>query len=178
MAFDQVLQQVLEASNSFTTSLHTSASNPKPRDAGSTIFVGITMELPFKDVGKAEASIVALKKELEVSALYVSPYEEKVSLAQQEFYNFEAFNKKHEVLLDERMRISKDRVDEPELKLKTGRVDVTVLAEEVLTLVRAEIAIERLKHDRVTQKLSAVAATGQACQVVNLCNVKNIGNYE
>ena len=74
MAFDQVLQQVLEASNSFTTSWHTSASNPKPRDAGSTIFVGITMELPFKDVGNAEASIVALKKKMEVSALDAVSY--------------------------------------------------------------------------------------------------------
>ena len=53
------------------------------------------------------------------------------------------------------MRISKDRIDELELKLNAGRVDVSVLAKEILTLARAEIAIERLKHDHVTQRLSA-----------------------
>ena len=52
-----------EAANSFTTSWHTTASSPKSRGAGSTIFAGITMGLPFKDGGKAKASIVALNKE-------------------------------------------------------------------------------------------------------------------
>ena len=61
--------------------------------------------------------------------------------------NFEAFHQKQSSLLNERMRISKDRIDELELKLKAGRVDVSVLAKEILTLARAEIAIERLKHE-------------------------------
>jgi len=76
------------------------------------------------------------------------------------------------------MRISKDHIDELELKLKAGRVDVSVLAKEILTLARAEIAIERLKYEYVTQRLSALAATGQSCQVVNLCDAKNFGNSE
>ena len=165
-----------EAANSFTTSWHTTASSPKSRGAGSTIFAGITMGLPFKDGGKAKASIVALNKELEVNALDVSSYKEKVSLAQQGLDNFEFFYQKQSYLLDERMRISKDRIDELELKLKAGRVDVSVLAKEILSLTRAEIAIERLKHEYVTQRLSAIAATGQSCQVVNLCDAKNFGN--
>ena len=70
------------------------------------------------------------------------------------------------------MRISKDRIDELELKLKAGRVDVSVLAKEILTLARAEIAIERLKHDHITQRLSALAATRQTCQAVKLCDAK------
>ena len=176
MAFDQALQQVLEASNSFTTSLHTSASNPKPRGAGSTIFVGITMELPFKEVGKAEASIVTLKKELEFNALDMSPYEEKVSLEHQQLDKFEAFNKKKKVLLDGRVCISKNRIDKLEVKLKAGQVDVTVLAEDILTLAKTEIAIESLKNDDVMQKLSDLGATGQACKAVYICNVKNFGN--
>ena len=53
--------------------------------------------------------------------------------------------KKQSSLLNERMRISKDRIDELELKLKAGRVDVSVLAKEILTLARAEIAIEPFK---------------------------------
>jgi len=161
-----------EEANSFTTSWHTTASSPKSRGAGSTIFAGITMGLPFKDGGKAKASIVALNKELEVNALDVSSYKEKVSLAQQGLDNFESFHLKQSSLLNERMRISKDRIDELELKLKAGRVDVSVLAKEILTLARAEIAIERLKHDHITQRLSALAATGQTCQVVNLCDAK------
>ncbi|MDB2393954.1 TolC family protein, partial [bacterium] len=167
-----------EAANSFTTSWHTTASSPKSRGAGSTIFAGITMGLPFKDGGKAKASIVALNKELEVNALDVSTYIEVVSLAQQGLDNFESFHQKQSSLLNERMRISKDHIDELELKLKAGRVDVSVLAKEILTLARAEIAIERLKHEYVTQKLSALAATGQSCQAVNLCDAKNFGNSE
>lgn len=130
------------------------------------------MTLPFKDGGKAKASIVALNKELEVNALDVSSYKEKVSLAQQGLDNFKAFHQKQSSLLNERMRISKDRIEELELKLKAGRVDVSALAKEILTLARAEIAIERLKHEYVTQRLSALAATGETCQVVNLCDAK------
>ena len=74
------------------------------------------------------------------------------------------------------MCISKNRIDKLEVKLKAGRVDVTVLTEDILTLARTEIAIESLKNENVMQKLSALTAMGQACKAVYLCNVKNFGN--
>jgi len=72
--------------------------------------------------------------------------------------------------------ISRNRIDKLEVKLKPGRVDVTVLAEDILTLARTEIAIESLKNEDVMQKLSSFTAMGQACKAVYLCNVKNFGN--
>ena len=52
------------------------------------------MELRFKGDKKAHVSVVVLKKELEFNALRMSPYEDKVSLENQQLDKFEAFNKK------------------------------------------------------------------------------------
>ena len=49
--------------------------------------------------------------------------------------------------MSERKRIAVERIAELELKLKTGRADVSALAKEFLALARTEMAIERLNYD-------------------------------
>ena len=103
------------------------------------------MSLPIKDGGRSLATIAALQKELEVNALEVATYEQEVTLAQQGLDNFFAYYETQKAPLNERKRIAEDRIVELELKLKTGRADVSALAKEFLALARTEIAIERLE---------------------------------
>ena len=163
-------------SKTLTTNWQSTVSSPKSRGAGSTLFAGITMNFPIKDGGRSVATITALQKELEVNALEVATYEQEVTLAQQGFDNFFAYYEKQKVLLNERKRIAEDRSAELELKLKSGRADVSALAKEFLALARTEIAIERLNFDRKTKTLSALSVTGQTCELVRLCNAIGIGN--
>ena len=132
--------------------------------------------MPIKDGGRSVATISALQKELEVTALEVSTYEQEVTLAQQGLDNFFAYYEKQKVLLNERKRIADDRIVELELKLKSGRSDVSALAKELLALARTEIAIERLNFDRKTKTLSALGVTGQTCELVRLCDAIGTGN--
>ena len=140
------------------------------------MFAGVTMNFPIKDGGKSEATIAALQKELEVNALEVSTYEQEVTLAQQGLDNFFAYYEKQKVLLNERKRIADERIVELELKLKSGRSDVSALAKEFLALAQTEIAIERLNFDRKAKTLSALSVTGQTCELVRLCNAIGTGN--
>jgi predicted RNase H-like nuclease (RuvC/YqgF family) len=128
------------------------------------------MNCPIKDGGRSAATITALQKDLEVIALEVSTYEQKVTLARQGLNNFFDYYERQKVLLNERKRISDDRIVELELKLKTGRADVSALAKEFLALARTEIAIERLNFDRKTKTLSALSVTGHTCELVRLCD--------
>ena len=128
------------------------------------------MNFPIKDGGKSVATVATLQKELEVNALGVPTYEQEVSLAQQGLDNFFAYYEQQKVLLNERKRIAADRIVELELKLKSGRSDVSALAKEFLALARTEIAIERLNFDRKTKTLSALGVTGQTCELVRLCD--------
>ena len=168
--------ELQKLSNTLTTNWQSTVSSPKSRGAGSTFFAGITIGLPIKDGGRSVATISALQKELEVTALEVSTYEQEVSLAQQGLDNFFAYYEQQKVLLNERKRIADDRIVELELKLKSGRSDVSALAKEFLALARTEIAIERLNFDRKTKTLSALGVTGQTCELVRLCDAIGTGN--
>jgi outer membrane protein TolC len=168
--------ELQKLSNTLTTNWQSTVSSPKSRGAGSTLFAGITMSLPINDGGRSLATIAALQKEFEVNALEVSTYEQEVTLSQQGLDNFFVYYEKQKVLLNERKRISDDRIVELELKLKTGRAGVSALAKEFLALARTEIAIERLNFDRKTKTLSALSVTGQTCEVVRLCNAIGTGN--
>ena len=168
--------ELQKLSKTLTTNWQSTVSSPKSRGAGSTLFAGINMNFPIKDGGRSVATITALQKELEVNALEVATYEQEVTLAQQGLDNFFAYYEKQKVLLNERKRIAEDRTVELELKLKSGRADVSALAKEFLALARTEIAIERLDFDRKTKTLSALSVTGQTCELVRLCNAIGTGN--
>ena len=168
--------ELQKLSNTLTTNWQSTVSSPKSRGAGSTLLARITMNFPIKDGGRSVATITALQKELEVNALEVATYEQEVTLAQQGLDNFFAYYEKQKVLLNERKRIAEDRTVELELKLKSGRADVSALAKEFLALARTEIAIERLDFDRKTKTLSALSVTGQTCELVRLCNAIGTGN--
>ena len=167
--------ELQKLSKTLTTNWQSSVSSPKSRGAGSTLFAGISMNFPIKDGGRSVATITALQKELEVNALEVATYEQEVTLAQQGLDNFFAYYEKQKVLLNERKRIAQDRIVELELKLKSGRSDVSALAKEFLALARTEIAIERLNFDRKTKTLSALSVTGQTCELVRLCDAIGTG---
>ena len=168
--------ELQKLSNTLTTNWQSTVSSPKLRGAGSTLFAGITMSLPINDGGRSLATIAALQKEFEVNALEVSTYEQEVTLSQQGLDNFFVYYEKQKVLLNERKRISDDRIVELELKLKTGRAGVSALAKEFLALARTEMAIERLDFDRKSQTLSALSVTGQTCELVRLCDAIGNGN--
>ena len=168
--------ELQKLSKTLTTNWQSTVSSPKSRGAGSTLFAGITMNFPIKDGGRSAATITALQKELEVNALEVSTYEQEVTLAQQGLDNFFAYYEKQKVLLNERKRIADERIVELELKLKSGRSDVSALAKEFLALAQTEIAIERLNFDRKAKTLSALSVTGQTCELVRLCNAIGTGN--
>ena len=167
--------ELQKLSKTLTTNWQSTVSSPKSRGAGSTLFAGITIGLPIKDGGRSVATITALQKELEVNTLEVATYEQEVSLAQQGLDNFFAYYEQQKVLLNERKRIADDRIVELELKLKSGRSDVSALAKEFLALARTEIAIERLNFDRKTKTLSALSVTGQTCELVRLCDAIGTG---
>jgi len=162
--------ELQKLSKTLATNWQSTVSSPKSRGAGSTLFAGISMNFPIKDGGKSVATVATLQKELEVNALGVPTYEQEVSLAQQGLDNFFAYYEQQKVLLNERKRIAADRIVELELKLKSGRSDVSALAKEFLALARTEIAIERLNFDRKTKTLSALGVTGQTCELVRLCD--------
>ena len=166
----QIEIELQKLSNTLTTNWQTTVSSPKSRGAGSTLFAGITMGLPIKDGGKSLATIASLEKELEVNALDVATFQEEVTQAQQALDNFTTYYETQSYLLGERKRIAVERIAELELKLKTGRADVSALAKEFLALARTEMAIERLNYDWEIRTLSALAVTGQACELVKLCD--------
>lgn len=170
--------ELQKLSNTLTTNWKTSVSSPKSRGAGSTLFAGITVELPLKDGGKSKATLVALQKELEANRLEVAMFEQEVALAQRRLDDFLNYYEQQIALLNERKRISEARTVELEQKLKSGRANVSELAKEFISLARTEIEIVRLSFDREIKTLSALSVTGQTCELVRLCDAIGTGSSE
>ena len=148
----------------------TSLSTPKSRGAGSTLFTGVSLSLPLEDGGKAASRIVSLLKELDVVFLEINTLKQKAILAEQRLDNFLKYYQKQRSLLLERKKISEERIEELELKIKAGRSDISVLAKQFLTNARTEIALEQLNYERSSEILAAVAVTGQTCQLLGVCD--------
>tara|TARA_B100000768_G_scaffold132205_1_gene122828 strand:+ start:807 stop:1916 length:1110 start_codon:yes stop_codon:yes gene_type:complete len=148
----------------------TSVSSPKSRGAGSTLFTGVTIGMPLKDGGKAAAKIEALLKELDVIVLETDTLKQKTILANERLSNFLDYYHKQNSLLLERKKISEERIEELELKIKAGRSDISVLAKQFLTNARTEIALEQLNYERSSEILAAVAVTGQTCELLDICD--------
>ena len=168
--------ELQQLSKTLTTNWQASVSSPKSREAGSTLFAGITVGLPINDGGKSEATLVALQKELDTNVLEVATFEQEVSLVQHGLDDFRAYYEQQITLLNERKRISEAHIVELEKKLKSGRADVSELAKEFISLARTEIAIERLDFDRKAKTLSALSVTSQTCELVRLCDAIGTGN--
>ena len=148
----------------------TSLSTPKSTGAGSTLFTGVSLSLPLEDGGKAASRIVSLLKELDVVVLEINTLKQRTILAEQRLDDFLNYYQKQHSLLLERKKISQDRKEELELKIKAGRSDISVLAKQLLTIARTEIALEQLNYERSSEILAAVAVTGQTCQLLGVCD--------
>ena len=167
--------EIQELAKTLTTNWQTSVSSPKSRGAGSTLFAGISMTMPIKDGGKSEAQIEALNEELSANKLQLSDLSQQIELAEQGLANFVKYYERQKTLLEQRKAISDERIIELELKLKTGRVDVSVLAKEFLASANTEIALERLNYEYTTEILSALSVTAETCNLVNVCKALNLG---
>jgi outer membrane protein TolC len=158
-----------------TVKWQTSISSPKSSSNGTTVFAGITLGVPLKDGGESVARVEALLTQLEAIGLETDTLEQRANLAEQGLNDFLVYQKKQKGLLLERQRISEERTDELELRIRTGRSDISLLAKQLLTTAKIEIALEQLNYEHLSQILSAVAVTGQTCQLINLCQAISLG---
>ena len=172
LKFTQIQTEIEAEENSKKAIVNwqTSLSTPKSSGAGSTLFTGVSLSLPLEDGGKAASRIVSLLKELDVVVLEIKTFKQRVILAEQRLDNFLNYYQKQHSLLLERKKISQDRKEELELKIKAGRSDISVLAKQILTIARTEIALEQLNYERRSEILAAVAVTGQTCQLLGVCD--------
>ena len=152
-----------------------SISSPKSSSADSTIFAGLTIGMPLRDGGASVARTQALQIELDAITLETDMFQQKARLAEQSWNDFLVYQQQQNVLLLERKNISVKRTRELELRIKTGRSDITLLAKEFLTTANTEIALSQLEYEYVSQLLATTTVTGQTCELIDLCQALSKG---
>ena len=166
------IQEMLEKP---TVKWQTSISSPKSSNNGTTVFAGITLGVPLKDGGESVARVQALLTQLEAIGLETDMLKQTASLAEQGLNDFLVYQKNQKGLLLERQRISEERTGELELRIRAGRSDISLLAKQLLSSAKTEIALAQLDYEYLSQILSAVAVTGQTCELINLCQAISLG---
>ena len=163
--------EIQKSRNKPTSSWQTSLSSPQSRGSNTTLYGGVTIGFPVADGGEAAAQIEALTQELEVTKLDLRVLSEETVLAEKNWSDFLQYYLLQKVLLQDRLEISKQSLEELELRLKAGRADVSKLAREILSKANAEIALVQLESRYLAEKVTAQSSTDQTCSLFSLCDV-------
>jgi outer membrane protein TolC len=162
--------EIQKSRNKPTSSWQTSLSSPQSRGSNTTLYGGVTIGFPVADGGEAAAQIEALTQELAVTELDLQVLSEETILAEKNWSDFLQYYLLQKVLLKDRLEISRQSLEELELRLKAGRADVSKLAREILSKANAEIALLQLEASYLSEKMNAQASTGQTCSLFSLCD--------
>jgi hypothetical protein len=161
---------IQKSRNKPTSNWQSSLSSPQSRGSNTTLYGGVTIGFPVADGGEAAAQIEALTQELAVTELDLQVLSEETILAEKNWSDFLQYYLLQKVLLKDRLEISRQSLEELELRLKAGRADVSKLAREILSKANAEIALLQLEASYLSEKMNAQASTGQTCSLFSLCD--------
>ena len=162
--------EIQRSRNKPTSNWQTSLSSPQSRGSTTTLYGGVTIGFPVADGGEAAAQIEALTQELSVTELDLRVLSEEAVLAEKNWSVFLQYYLLQKVLLQDRLEISKQSLEELELRLKAGRADVSKLAREILSKASAEIALVQLEQRYLSEKISSQSSTSQTCSLFSLCD--------
>jgi outer membrane protein TolC len=163
--------EIQKSQNKPTSSWQTSLSSPQSRGSNTTLYGGVTIGFPVADGGEAAAQIEAFTQELAVTKLDLRVLSEETVLAEKNWADFLQYYLLQKVLLQDRLEISKQSLEELELRLKAGRADVSKLAREILAKASAESALVQLEARYLSEKVTAQSSTGETCSLFFLCEI-------
>ncbi len=82
---------------------------------------------------------------------------------------FFTFYKVETTLLEQRLSISRARVEALELRLRAGRTDVKTLVKEILSSAQSQVAQVELQGDLLSQSIKAAISAQSTCALIRLC---------
>ena len=147
----------------------TSVTSPTFDDPDTSLFAGVTFSMPVKDGGMAKAKIVGLEQALATLGHEQVLLEQTSKLAQSEWQSFAKFYEVETTLLEQRLRISRARVEALELRLRAGRTDVKTLVKEILSSAQSQVAQVELRGDLLSQSIKAAVKVQSTCTLIRLC---------
>ena len=124
--------------------------------------------MPVKDSGVAKAKIAGLEQALATLGHEQVMLEQTSKLAQSELQIFK-FYKVETTLLEQRLSISRARVEALELRLRAGRTDVKTLVKEILSSAQSQVAQVELQGDLLSQSIKAAISAQSTCALIRLC---------
>ena len=147
----------------------TSVTSPTFDDPDTSLFAGVTFSMPVKDGGVAKAKIAGLEQALATLGHEQVLLEQTSKLAQSEWQSFAKFYEVETTLLEQRLRISRARVEALELRLRAGRTDVKTLVKEILSSAQSQVAQVELQGDLLSQSIKAAVKVQSTCTLIRLC---------
>ena len=158
-----------------TNKLSVSATSPQSKSRNLTLFAGLTVDFPIKDGGKSETQVKLLEKQKLILDLEKKDLKRNIILMEDQWISFDKVQKKQRKLLEDRLKISKQRLKELEVLQRQGRVNFTSYVKEILVVANTEIDIINVNASYFEEILKRTEMTSSTCKLLKLCT--ELENY-
>ena len=158
-----------------TNKLSVSATSPQSKSRNLTLFAGLTVDFPIKDGGKSETQVKLLEKQKLILDLEKKDLKRNILLMEDQWISFDKVQKKQRKLLEDRLKISKQRLKELEVLQRQGRVNFTSYVKEILVVANTEIDIINVNASYFEEILKRTEMTSSTCKLLKLCT--ELENY-
>lgn len=133
--------------------------------------VGVNISWNAFDGGASAARAEALAAERAAAEYSIAGLGRSIAAREQSWEALKASAARRQALLSERLSLSRRRVDELERLLIAGQSDVGSIAQEILAGAEAELGLIALDAELRTAQLTAFAARGGVCALVEACDL-------
>ena len=158
-----------------TNKLSVSATSPQSKSRNLTLFAGLTVDFPIKDGGKSETQVKLLEKQKLILDLEKKDLKRNILLMEDQWISFDKVQKKQRKLLEDRLKITKQRLKELEVLQRQGRVNFTSYVKEILVVANTEIDIINVNASYFEEILKRTEMTSSTCKLLKLCT--ELENY-
>jgi len=169
----EALQLGAQAAARPSASLQAQLGAPLYKPTAVRGFIGLNVSWNAYDGGATQAQVRAFAAERLAAINSVEALDREIAASDVQYQTLRKGAARRRGLLDERQKLSRQRIEELERLLVAGRSDVGSLAKEIIAGAEAELGIIALDADLRGAQLAAFALRGGACALIEACNLLN-----
>ena len=161
--------ELAKNSNKYRINANLSVNSPNPGTDSVSTFAGFSFIQPVLDGGQSLATTDKKNADLEVLRQEVQAAELERKLLLTSWENYKNFHQLNGQFLEERKKISENKITELERRFSAGQSDMVSLANAILASAEAEVAIVQHTTELMQKKLETASGLTQPCAVINIC---------
>lgn len=165
------LQNIAETAKRPSAALQVQARTPLYNPTAVQGYVGVQINWSIWDGGAAKARAEALAAERRATATTIEALNREIAAADRTYASVRGRAGRKRALLQERVRLSRLRIDEMQKLMVAGQSDIGSIAQEIIAGAEAELGLAALEDELFHAEMATYSARGGVCAMISACNL-------